>query len=85
MGQKIGSRLCSSGVFCPVCSSTLPKSVSKVGARTPFEKQLDQRIVTGEGGLMQRRRMAVTAGRIVTVRVFAGIEQRAHNFHVSEL
>jgi len=63
----------------------MPDSVSDVEPRASLDQQVDDVVVARERGLMEWRRVTVIPVRIVPVRIFAGLEQPANDFGVSQL
>jgi len=70
---------------CPVGGSSLPENIFHIESCAAFYEQVYELVVSGEGGLMQRRGMGVEAHWVVAIRVFAGVEQRLNNLNVAEL
>src|ERR1700678_103710 len=54
-------------------------------SRSPLDQQSDNRIMSGQNGLMQRGRVGMVPVGIVSAWVFAGIKEQPNDLHVSML
>src|SRR5947209_5684821 len=70
-------------VGCPVGWGTTPEDILHIQSCAALDEQSDHFLVAGGCSLMQRRRMGMTANRIVAVGIFTRVQQRAHDFDLA--
>jgi hypothetical protein len=69
----------------PTERRALPDGVADIQPRAALDKDPHHRLVAAQHGLVQRRRVRMIACRIVSVGIFAGVEQEANNLRMSVL
>ena len=76
---KICFNFCPAAVSCPICGCRLPENILQIQSCTPFDEKPDYLIMTAPGGLMQRCRVGMTSDGVVSVRVFARVQQQSND------
>jgi hypothetical protein len=74
-----------SSVPCPVGRSSTPEHIFQIQSRAAFDKQSDHFKIARPGSVMQRRRMRMAADWVISVGIFARIQQQSNDFDVSKL
>ena len=63
----------------------MPQGIFPIQPCAAFYEEARYVKMASQRGLVQRSRLRMSADRVVTVGIFAGIEQHAHDLHAAEL
>src|SRR6185295_5949845 len=85
MSAKVLLNLGLISVNRPAKRRPLVDGVFDIQSCSPLDKQPDNRVVAGQSGLMERRRVGMVAVRVVPAGVFAGIKKQLYDLHMSVL
>jgi len=66
----------------PIGRSSPPQYILQVQSCAAFHKQPDHFVVPSTSSLVQRRRVRMASDRVVTVWIFAGVQQQSNNLNV---
>ena len=82
---KIGLDFCPACVSRPVGRGSLPQDILQIESRTAFDEKSDEFTMAGPSGLMQGCRMGMAPDRVVSIGIFARIQQHSNDIDMSEL
>ena len=63
----------------------MPQHILQVEPSAALDEETNHILVACSGCLVQRRRVGMSSGRVVSVGIFARVQQRSNNLHMTEL
>src|SRR6266481_1986020 len=82
---KIGLDFRPACVSCPVGRGGLPHNILQIESRTAFDEKSDEFTMAGPSGLMQRCRMGMAPDRVISIGIFARVQQQANDLDMTKL
>src|SRR5229473_123539 len=82
---KICLNFSSACVSCPVGWGSVPEDVLQIQSCSAFDEELNQFVIAGCSGLMQRCCMGMTPDRVVSIWIFARVKQQSNDFDTAKL
>jgi hypothetical protein len=85
LATKIGLDFCSARMSRPIGRSCPPENILQVQLRTAFDQEPDYVKMSCLGSLMQRCRVRMTSDWVVSVRIFARVQQQPNNLDMTKI
>lgn len=69
----------------PIGRCSPPENILQIQSCPAFDEETDYFLVPSPGSLVERGGMGVASHRVVSVRIFAGVEQQSNDFDVTKI